>query len=320
MAEIAISIANLDGTYRVEYHDIHAIYAANRERDMHAAKPPERQKRTGEPVLGFVSKTLIHSPAVNWICRARIRAKVKNDIVLVGEDRLDLVTVLREGNLSHVGTKAYHGRTIKAAATLGEATKYFEPDLIKPEDDDMVMSGGASSPMPPQMVVLALDTAELVFVFACDEFPGAITFRESFYPLPRIDSVLRTVGARLAIDPMSRAIAVAAHDRGIVLLCLNRKQLLGCDVPPVSARWSPVMADLPLQVDGTILQMEFLYPKREEEHDSLVRLAVIVAKGGKSRIICYTWDDADISDFTPGAVKVSQQPLAKRESAKFWYT
>jgi len=320
MAEIAISVANPDGTYRIEHHDIHAIYAANRERDMSNTKPPERQKRRGEPILGLVSKTLIHSPAVNWICRARIRAKKKNDIVLVGDDRLDLMTVLREGNLCHVGTKTYHGRTIRAAATLGEPMKHFEPELIKPEDDDEEMSGSDSSPIPPQMVVLALDSAEVVFVFACEEPRGTISFRESFFPLPRTKYALSTIGARLAVDPMSRAVAVAAHDRGIVLLRLNRKQLQGCDVPPVSARWSPVVADLPLQVDGAILQMEFLYPKREEVHDSLVRLAVIVAKDGKSRIICFTWDDGDQSDFTPEVVKVSQQPLARGEFALSYRT
>jgi len=55
--------------------------------------------------------------------------------------------------------------------------------------------------------------------------------------------------------------------------------------------------------------MDFLYPKREDKDDSRVMLAVVLIQGGKTRVICYTWDDADKTDFIPAKVKSTFQSL-----------
>ncbi len=156
------------------------------------------------PKLGILSRTVFRSPIINLIIPARVRRKHKNDVILIGEDFIHVKEILSDGHLCHVTTKADFGGRIRAARVFGEQR------LPTMDARETPMELDTSDMIPPQILVLTLESNELMFLFVHQEPSGALGFPFSVLPLPEKTNFLEQQGKHLAVDPKSRALAVAA--------------------------------------------------------------------------------------------------------------
>lgn len=239
------------------------------------------------PSLGLLSKTLTHSPITKWILPGRIRHKDKDDLILVGEDFVEIRHIEQGGHLTHVATKTDFDCRIRSAKILGDIVD--EDDLAMDiKYEDLGQSTGSlleTARLPPQCLVLALENHQLVFMFACEDVTGHVNFdMTSSVPLPAFPSTPQKLGKHLAVDPKSRAIAVAADHDNVLLY----------SVEPMAAgaQWGlgylPVSHERPLsRIRGVILAMEFLYPP-ENDPDQVILLLVVV-RDGKTLLLRVDW-------------------------------
>lgn len=244
------------------------------------------------PAMGLLTKTLSHSPVVKWMWTARIRHKSVDDVVLVGEDFVEIRHVEPGGHLCHVATKDDFDCRILGSRILGHAVNDGMDDQdnmedIKIEDADFSdRSRSESSELPPQCLVLTLETQQLVFVFASESSDGVVNFEmTSNVPLPVSTQPLERLGKYLAVDPHSRAIAVAAPENSLVLYTVE-------PIPP-GTRWG--LGVLPVShqrlirgLQGTILAMDFLYPP-ENDPDQAV-LLLVISRAGKTYLQRIDWE------------------------------
>ena len=185
--------------------DIHHILAKNREEE--PAELPTQALPEGNtpPVLGVLTRTITRSPIYNWIIPARIRHKDKNDVVCIGDNYIEIKELTAEdGHLRHVVMKADFASTIRAARVFGTARRPAVSGLdaiIKAESEEMDLDERSGPKVPPQILVLALESKELVFLFAFDNEDGQVEFLTSHRPLPDQRSYLEQLGKHVAVDP-----------------------------------------------------------------------------------------------------------------------
>ncbi|GAB7348970.1 hypothetical protein MBLNU459_g7953t1 [Dothideomycetes sp. NU459] len=229
------------------------------------------------PSLGLLTKTLAGSPTIRWILPARIRHAQKDDLIFVGEDFIHLKEISEQGHLHHVATKADFGCCIMSAKILGNIDEDTLQTHIKTEDEEMSDGFCSEAKLPPQVLVLALESQQLVFVFASKDSSGNIQFdMASSIPLPVFTMPYQQLGKHLAVDPKSRAMAIAAPRNNIYLYSVRPMQrlhqggaALGNKVLPVSTEGSLI------NVEGTILHMDFLFPPNDDT-DHIVLLLIVM--------------------------------------------
>lgn len=185
--------------------DIHHILAQNREEKPAAPSTKALPEDSTPPVLGILTSTITRSPVYNWIIPARIRHKDKNDVVCIGDNFVEIKELMSEDNhLRDIVTKADFGSTIRAARVFGTARKPAVPGLdafIKAESEEMDLDVPSGPKVPPQILVVALESKELVFLFAIDNDQGHVDFLTSCRPLPEQRSYLEQHGKHVAVDP-----------------------------------------------------------------------------------------------------------------------
>ncbi|KAL1615403.1 hypothetical protein SLS54_009057 [Diplodia seriata] len=245
-------------------------------------KPPMEQ-----PVVGLLSRTVLQSPVVNWIIPARIRNREKNDVVFIGEDFIQLKEILPNAHLEHVSTKADFGSRIRAARVFGEPRKFIHPPMT--EKAQIPLDIDWNELVPPQILVLTLESQELLFLFARPRRDGSIEWKESCIPLSPDASLLEQPGRHLAVDPRSRALAVGAAESSIFIYAAKTMDELRSNISHDTQNWTPLKSERPVAIPGTILKMEFLYPEPDDEHH--VILLVVYSRDGKTRMSCYDWDN-----------------------------
>ena len=185
--------------------DIHHILAQNREEAPAAPSTKALPQINTPPVLGILTSTITRSPLYNWIIPARIRHKDKNDVVCIGDTFIEIKELMSEDDhLRDVVTKADFGSTIRAARVFGTARKPAVSGLdalIKIESEGMDLDVPDGQKVPPQILVLALESKELVFLFAIDRDQGQVDFLTRSRPLPEQRSYLEQLGKHVAVDP-----------------------------------------------------------------------------------------------------------------------
>lgn len=217
----------VDGQWTTRTVDIHHILAKNREEE--SAEPPTKvlEENNKPPVMGILSRTITRSPLYNWIIPARIRHKDKNDVICIGDDFIEIKELLaQDEHLQHVITKADFGSTIRSARVFGTARKPAIPPLnvfLKQDPEEMEVDVPVEQQVPPQILVLALDSKKLVFLFALDDGNDQVKFLASQRPLPDQRSYLEQHGKHVAVDPRC---AIRIFDLGALLTWLRRSQLL----------------------------------------------------------------------------------------------
>ena len=194
------------GRWTTRTMDIHQILAQNRE-EANAQGPSSSGEATRAPITaGILTRTLLRSPVVNWILPARIRHKYKNDVLFIGQDFVAIKRLFSDSHLEDVTVKSDFGSTIRSARVVGIPVKLPEPAgvdaIIKvKEPDEMDIDGDSPSQLPPQILVLALESQVLVFLYAFDDKDNRIQYITGQRALPAQRSYLEQLGKHMAIDP-----------------------------------------------------------------------------------------------------------------------
>lgn len=273
------------GRYQTQRANILEILAKQRA----SAAPDHDQHRSSHagPQIGLVSRTLLHSPMVNYVFPARIRREQKNDLVFVGEDFVQVKEASADGRLHHVAFQATNSH-IRDAAILG--CPPAEGD--RPSEPKGKGRGNPSS-LPPDILVCTLETGNLLFMWAEDRPDGTSQFRIISFALPIDTSYLRTFGKHVAVDSDGRAIAVAPCEGQVMFYNLLSRQEMEEMWANSPENFHPFRNETTITITGTILKIEFLRPSTNSEERHLASLVVIFKAGVKLRFMCYEWDVRD---------------------------
>ncbi|KAJ3944219.1 uncharacterized protein N0V96_005744 [Colletotrichum fioriniae] len=220
------------------------------------------------PSCGILTRTVIDSPIARW-------------------DRYVSINELRkDGQLQEVLRKNDFGCRIRNALVIGNKYEHFrvvpdDPghDHIKSEDEDddthmadIGSGSGISSShgqFPPHLLLLILESGSFVFLFIKrDDERDALEF----------------------VASPSRYFAVADAQNKFVVYELESIEAMG-DQFILDKAIKPIRAHQPRAVQGTILKMEFLYPRPEDENH--VILLLIIAKADRSKMVIYEWERGD---------------------------
>ena len=231
------------------------------------------------PVVGVLTKTVIRSPVCKFIIHARVRHQDFNDVVFVGEDFIHVKQVKRNGDLCHlvhVATKDDFGTRIKAANTFTVDPNPTQDgdDFIKRELADS-QSKHPKSTLPPQLVVLTLDSNDLIFLYLKDDGAGIFGFVHQTCPMPSYDNAIHQTGDHLAVDPSSRALAVAANEKEVIIYSSKPTNQLQHELGTNQPDWCPVSSQRPLAVTGVIQHLEFLHPP-DKDPDHIILLVILI--------------------------------------------
>ena len=205
----------------------------------------------GEQLLGALTQTLVKSPVIRSIIPARIRHADKNDVILVRNDSIEINEVIKVFNkdnriydayLTHIAGKADFDSTIRAAKVFGTPRLYEEVDKalqdvveIKHEDNTFPPQRPVYRPeIPPQILAITLESSKIVFLCTFYDFSGHVRWLSKFRVLPDYaQTYSKQLGEHIAVDPKSRAMAVAANEGSFVLYSLKPMRAYSRPYSPV---------------------------------------------------------------------------------------
>ena len=244
--------------------------------------PTPTHPPTSPAPLGLLSRSLVPSPLIARILPANLRHAHANHVAFIADDAIHLYEIGAYARLRHVATKSDFSGRILAAAVFGDAP-HVRSSAASPSPKPHV-----SHSLPPEVLVLALSSHTLAFVWAHPSPTGFPAFTHRAIKLPTATSRFDRLGTFLAVDPRHRAIAVAAHEGRFILYKTKSMQAWrdeangGCDtVPIVDERTIPIQ--------GRIMHMAFLSAGTAQDDYHVVLLFVIVHHG-TTRITCFDWD------------------------------
>ena len=280
--------------------------------------PPSEAKASFEAAkrMGVLLKTLALPPTIQKVVPARVRSKNKDDFFFIGKDFIHLNEIDHEGNVTHIATKDDFDCSILSANTIGHFDA-VKNELDDYEDDIDARSMCSDGPkMAPQMLALVLDTSQLVFLTVHESEDGLtsldINYHASSIELPTYTPEARRLGKHLAVDPQSRAIAVAAGEDNLFFCSAKEAEKLETGqrwdvgfLPVSSSRNFHLPQHLP---QSTILLMDFLPPPKETPDQVL--LLLIVLQDRDVRPVLIEWShDGDVQSAT---FKIHQRILSRK--------
>ncbi|KAI9789194.1 MAG: hypothetical protein M1816_006328 [Peltula sp. TS41687] len=317
--ETQVVINGVFTTQRVDIQTaINMNIRANSRAQAQAQAPPTKNKAA--PSIGVLTRTVMESPIIRWIIPARIRHEDKNDVVFIGDKLILIREVQSDGSLKDVASRRLSDARIQHARAFGvprgpERSFSYPTTKVKDEDEEAMPTshsnpfsphqsevskqhGKAQMTVPPQILVLSLDTGSLLFVFAYECADGTVQFTASSRPLHRSLSELEEPGKRMAVDPKSQALAVAALERAFVLYALHPMPTFKDTIETQGSLKQKgldfIREERLIHVDGEIIKMDFLYPSAGDE--KLVILLLMVSKDDQTRFLLWEWDTSGSLD------------------------
>ncbi|KAF5025461.1 hypothetical protein F66182_2437 [Fusarium sp. NRRL 66182] len=256
------------------------------------------------PACGILSRTLIESPVVHWVLPAWLRSRSHNDIAFVGDRFVQISELRDDGQVHEIIRKTDFGTRIRNATVLG-ALSEGGPDgttsaLVKPEDTDVAMrdvvnpdEADVRHALPPQLLVLMLETGDAVFLFIRERAHGTLEFVTTRCESPKN---LQFLGFHLSIDPSSRYMAAGSAEGAFVVYELE--SLINMDSQfQRYGFFHPVKSTHVRATQGIIHKMEFLHPRLGDDYHVILLLIVIRREASKqahvSRMIMYDWELGD---------------------------
>ena len=187
------------------------------------------------PALGLLTRTLVDSPVVKLIIPARIRHASKNDVVFVRQNSIEIKQLRRHGDegessyLQDIAVKNDFDSPIRTARIFGLPRVFEEvaPDIdaiLKQEYfAEPELEAGLNAELPPQILALTLESMKLVFLCALHDRDGNVLFQSSYRILSTAGETSHSqqLGEHIAVDPKSRAMAVAANEGSFYFYALK---------------------------------------------------------------------------------------------------
>jgi len=227
--------------------------------------------------IGLLTKTLHDSPVVQKALRFQTQdtsdepcrksenyaqyqyPSTKQGIIYVGERSIQAHEVI-EGHLRHLATINDFDCKILSAITLPGTA---DDDAVRVKHEYQEVEG--LDRLSHSLLAVTLASAELVLLSSSKLTPLARL------PLSASLDPLQCFGEFLAAEPYGRALAVAAPEGGVLLVEVSNKH---------DTEKANVVQQRPLiQILGTILHMEFLYPSAyDPDHIILLIIKVIERK------------------------------------------
>lgn len=190
--------------------DPYHVRAQNTRRDegKTASSPTSPEK---PPLVGLLTRTLARTSVTKWIIPARIRHKTKNDVLFVSADSVTIKEVSCNCALKNISVKNDFDSPIRAARILGDRRKYDQGDKYNAVYRKWpVRVGEGRNPdnaayhlqeLPPHILVLALESNQLVFMCAVDGPSSQAQLLSSQHQLPIARSPIERLGKDIAVDP-----------------------------------------------------------------------------------------------------------------------
>lgn len=200
----------INGMWTTRTVDIHHVLAQNREPRQQERAATQLEPLQRPPLLGVLTQTIIRSPVAKWIIPARIRHESKNDVIFIYENYVEIKDVnqdLMGGPMGTLAVKADFDSSIRSAKIFGMPRKYTAPApegvdaVVKKEEVEDENYGNLRPELPPHILVLALESRMLAFVFGFHDGVGPVQFLQCRRPLPVGQSSLEQLGEHLAVDP-----------------------------------------------------------------------------------------------------------------------
>lgn len=162
----------------------------------------EQVVKNKQPSCGLLSHTVIPSPVIQWVLPARLRSRHRHDVVVVGERHLQIKEALSDIHLEDVITKSDFGANIVAAKVIDVgAERSWETQMkLGSGNPTATANSDMQDNLPPQMLVLSLDSRELVFLYYSELDGGQ--FIHCHRPLPSDVSPFEKFGRNVKVDPM----------------------------------------------------------------------------------------------------------------------
>ncbi|EAS33977.3 uncharacterized protein CIMG_05001 [Coccidioides immitis RS] len=292
----------VNGEWATRRVDIGEILARNREINI-----PGENRTSRVPATGFLSRTLVHGPAIQWVLPARIRHQNRNDVVFVGDNFIQIKELVLSGHLEEVMTKADFDAKIVGATVIN----------TRPEvglGDEIGVGRSAAAPgapldvgnLAPQILVLILASKEMIFLYAKELSQGRHEFVHARRPLPADVSSLEEYGKNITVDPRSRAMAVSAAQKFFGIFSLKAPQVMQREMAcgPVN----PIQEERFFRTDGDILKMEFLYPKSSDPDKAI--LLLLVSRNSGVHLMLYYWNTTqNLHSITPRITGLRRLPV-----------
>ncbi|KAK5998199.1 hypothetical protein PT974_00571 [Cladobotryum mycophilum] len=267
------------------------------------------------PVCGILSQTIVESPIVHWVLPVRLRSKEHNDIAFIGDHSVQISELQKDGQVHEILRKSDFGPKIRSAVVLGDSLEHGLDDdgpgnTIKSESPSGFDSGFLATheelrtrTLPPQLLVLMLETGQLLFIFVRERPGASLEFFITKYESP---TALLYLGYHLAVDPTSRYIAAASPDGVVVIYELEALSNLNDQyVRQESLR--PVKSVRVRAIQGVIHKLEFLFPRLEDDYHIILIMIVIRKEGNPdtpvSRMITFKTAFFAVSSHFIGVVK-----------------
>lgn len=163
------------------------------------------------PLLGLLTRTLVRSSNTKWIIPARIRHKTKNDVLFVSADSVAIKEASCNYALNNVFVKNDFDSPIRAARILGDRREHDQGDEYKAVSQEWpIRDGDVRNPdiatyhpqeLPPHILVLALESNQLVFMCAVNGPSSQPQLLSSQHQLPIARSPIERLGKSIAVDP-----------------------------------------------------------------------------------------------------------------------
>jgi hypothetical protein len=215
-----------------------------------------------------------------------------------------------DGLLHDVARKTDFGSRIRNARVVG--IRYLDLGIVpihrrQDENEDVSMIDGTDlGALPPQYILLALESGDLVLFYARDVGSGVefVTFRQRMSK-----PLLRDLpGKHLAVDPSSRYIAIAGCENIFSIYALHPREMLNAQCLN-GEPFCPILAVRDIRVRGVVHKIEFLYPAPDDPNHII--LLVLAIKGGTTATFIYDWDAGhNLTDIR--TYNISGHPLPRK--------
>lgn len=293
--------------------DVYQIMAGAQQDDTEMREPAVKTAgHPHAPGYGILSKTVLPSPSFKFILPANIRHTDLNDIVLVGEDSVQLKEIQDYGRLRNAAVKSDFSGRILEAGVFGDPREVHVhrsvgsplPKTQTSQKSRRFTASSEGDSLPPEVVVLTLTSRTLMFLWAQQTATGKSGFRQRTVKLPAGSSRFDRLGQYLAIDTKRRAMAVAAYEGRFMLYKTKsmqtwRKELQNGDDT------IPIEDERIMSIEGRIMHMGFLSSAAGQDDYHVVLLFIVVHQG-LTKITCFDWDCRyDLSTATARTERVS---------------